>query len=156
MNKAQEFIKTQKLMAIASADENGPWIANVYYSIADDGRIYFISRESARHSAMILKDPNIAFTVCWFDPANHKNRKAVQGLGACRLAGNEQEIMTGVALHNQNFPEFKERITVEWIHTNEWGSRVWVLTPTYMKYWDDELYGEDESKEFTLMNNIWS
>ena len=42
----------------------------------------------------------------------------------------------------------KQRITVEWIHNNDRGSKVWVLQPTYMKYWDDELYGEKETEEF--------
>jgi hypothetical protein len=99
---------------------------------------------------MKLKNPNVAFSIAWFDPNNHKNRKAVQGLGICHLAENEEEIKTGVKLHNQNFQEFKETITLEWIHSNKWGSKVWVLKPTYIKYWDDEIYGDNESEEFTL------
>jgi len=148
MEKAFEFIKSQKLMVVATHDEHGPWVANVYIGAEDDGTIYFISREGAKHSQTILQDPKVAFSICWFDPSNHKNRKAIQGLGLCRMTENEGEVKTGVALHNRNFPEFKDRITVEWVHTNEWGSRVWVLKPTYMKHWNDELYGEDESKEF--------
>lgn len=150
MQAALDFLNNQKLMAIACTDENGPWVANVYYGIDDRGAIYFISRQKNRHSEAIVKDPCVAFTVAWFDPADHKNRKAVQGLGVCRIADNEDEIRAGIVLHNQNFPEFKERITVEWIHANEYGSCVWVLEPTYMKCWDDALYGEDESREFFI------
>jgi len=150
MEKAIEFLKNKKLLVIASHNNNEVWIANVYFGIDEKGQIYFISPEDNRHSKMILKNPKVAFSVAWFDENNHKNRKAIQGLGTCRRAQNEEEIINGVKLHNQNFPEFKERITVEWIHTNEWGSRVWVLQPTYMKYWDDEIYGDNESKEFDL------
>ncbi len=144
------FIKGQKLVIIASHDDAGSWVANVYYGVDDQGTLYFISREGARHSQMFLKDPRTAFSIAWFDPSNHKNRKAIQGVGTCRLAKDEEEIAIGVQLHNINFPEFKERITIDWVHSNEWGSKVWVLTPTYLKYWDDELYGEDESREFFL------
>lgn len=137
-------------MVIASREGEEVWVANVYFGVDEKGLIYFISPENNKHSKMILNNPKIAFSIAWFDPTNHANRKAVQGLGICRPAQNEGEIKTGVTLHNQNFPEFKERITVDWIHTNEFGSRVWVLQPIYMKYWDDELYGDKESEEFTI------
>lgn len=97
---------------------------------------------------MILENPTVAFSAVWFEKGNHKNRKGIQGLGICRLAETRNDIEMGVKLHNQNFPEFKNKITVEWIHSNEWGSSVWILKPASIKYWDDELYEDDESKEF--------
>lgn|SRR3989338_4043655 len=148
MEKALKFIKSQKLMVIAAHSAQEVWVANVYIGVDEKGTIYFISPEKNKHGLMILKNPQVAFSIAWFDPGNHRNRKAVQGRGICRLAENEKEIATGVQLHNRNFPEFKERITIEWIHSNEWGSKVWVLKPTYIKYWDDELYGDKESEEF--------
>ncbi len=135
-------------MVVASHDEKDVWVANVYFGVDDEATIYFISPADSRHSKMILKNPNIAFSIAWFDPNNHQNRKAVQGLGGCRPAYSEEEIKIGVKLHNQNFPEFKQLITPAWVHNNEWGSKVWVLKPSYMKYWDDEIYGDDESEEF--------
>ena len=150
MDALKKFIRSQRLLAIASHDEKGPWIANVYFGVDDAGRIYFISPEDAGHSLMILKDPQIAFSTAWFDPSDHGNRKAIQGKGVCRLASGDEEVTTGVRLHNENFPEFKEKVRVEWIRTNEWKSKVWVIEPRYMKYWDDEVYGDDESEEFTF------
>lgn len=150
MNNLLDFLKSQGLLVIASHDSGDIWIANVYYGIDDDFKIYFVSPEDAKHSQQILKNPKVAFSVAWFDPSNHKNRKAVQGLGICRPAKNDGEIEIGVQLHNRNFPEFKERITIDWVHTNEFKSRVWVIDPTYIKHWNDELYGEGEIKEFRL------
>lgn len=150
MQKAFEFIKSQKLMVLACHDSHEIWVANVYYGVDEQGIIYFISPDKSKHSQMILKNPHVAFSIAWFDQNNHKNRKAIQGLGECRLAQNEQEIATGVSLHNQNIPEFKDQITVDWIKNNEWGSKVWLVKPTYIKYWDDELYGDKETQEFNL------
>lgn len=144
------FLQSQQLLVIASHNEKDIWVANVYFGANEKGTIYFISPDDNTHSRMIRNNPQVAFSVAWFDPNNHTNRKAIQGLGTCRPAQHEEEIAAGVRLHNQHFPEFKERITVDWIHNNEWGSRVWVLTPTYMKYWDDQYYGEAESQEFHL------
>ncbi len=150
MQKVQEFIQSQKLMVIAVANGKDVWIANVYFGVDENGALYFVSPEDTKHSKMILNNPNIAFSIAWFDSHNHRNRKAVQGKGICRPTENEEEIATGVKLHNENFPEFKERITVEWIHYNEWNSKIWVLKPMYIKYWDDELYGSEEFEEFTF------
>lgn len=150
MKNLLQFLKSQKLLVLATKDGDGLWVANVYYGIGDDFKIYFVSRENTKHSSHILNDPQIAFSIAWFDNGNHKNRKAVQGLGVCRPANTEEEIVRGVKLHNENFPEFAERITVGWIRDKEVGSDVWTIEPSYMKYWDDELYGNDGTQEFTF------
>jgi len=150
MEKLLQFLKSQKLLVIAAHDEKDVWMTNVYFGSDDKGALYFISPDDNRHSKMMLKNPQVAFSVAWFDSSDHKNRKGVQGLGICRPAEDEAEIIMGVKLHNENFPEFKETITVDWVHTNEWHSKVWMLKPSYIKYWDDEIYGDDESEEFNF------
>lgn len=137
-------------MVVATNDQKDVWVANVYFGADESGTLYFISPEDTKHSQMIPKNPQVAFSIAWYNPKNHADRKAVQGLGTCRPAENENEIATGVRLHNQNFPEFKKRITMDWIYSNEYGSKVWILKPTYIKYWDDEVYGKEESEEFIL------
>jgi uncharacterized protein YhbP (UPF0306 family) len=150
MEQLLNWLKTQRLIVIASQDGGELWITNVYFGVDDEFKLYFISPESTKHSQQILNNPNIAFSVTWYDPANHKNRKAVQGQGVCRIATNDAEIAMGVQLHNQNFPEFTSRITVDWVNTNEYKSHVWVIEPSYIKHWNDEVYGDDESEEFNM------
>ena len=142
-------MKNQRLMTIASG-EGGIWVATVYYGIGEDGRMYFISPMDARHSKQIMQNPEIAFAVAWYDTENPGNRKAVQGLGTCTMAKNEQGIRKGVELHNQNFPQFAQTLTPEYLLTNDKGTKVWVITPKYIKFWNDELYGEKETEEFSL------
>ncbi|MEK7570284.1 MAG: pyridoxamine 5'-phosphate oxidase family protein [Patescibacteria group bacterium] len=148
MQKPLKFIETQKLMVIASHNKKDIWVANVYFGIDEKATMYFISPKNTKHSRMILENPKIAFSVAWFDPRNHKNRKAVQGLGVCRPAKNLVEIATGVKLLYKKFADLRDILTVKWIMTNSWGTKIWVLKPKYMKYWDDEMYGDDESKKF--------
>lgn len=148
MQELIDLLKSQKLLVIASGAGEDIWISNVYYGVDGDLNLYFISPEGAKHSQHFLQNPEVAFSVAWFDPSNHKDRKAVQGRGVIKVAENDEDIAKGVALHNQNFPEFAERITASWIKVNEWNSKVWVLKPKYIKFWDDELYGEKETEEF--------
>ena len=137
-------------MTIASCDDKDIWIANVYFSVDENATIYFISPKDTKHSKMILKNPKIAFSMAWFDNNNHKNRKAVQGLGMCRPAKNPAEIVAGIKLLYKKFPDLRSILTIKWIKTNAWGSKIWILKPSYMKYWDDEIYGDKESEEFIL------
>lgn len=144
------FLKNQKLLVIASHHAKDIWVANVYFGADTNGTLYFISPEKTKHSQMILKNQKIAFSVVWFDPKNHKNRKAVQGLGICRRAKGTREISKGIQLLYQNFPDLRDMLTVKWIKNNIWGTKVWVVKPSSIKFWNDEVYGEDETKEFTF------
>ena len=145
--KLLEFLKSKKLLVIASHSDK-TWISNVFYGIDDNFRIYFVSPKSAEHSQQISRNPDIAFSVVWYNEKNHGDRKGVQGKGTCRLARDDEEIRKGVELHNKNFPEFAGRITFDWIKNNEFNSRIWVIEPKSIKYWDDQLYGDDETEEF--------
>ncbi|MFA6447485.1 MAG: pyridoxamine 5'-phosphate oxidase family protein [Patescibacteria group bacterium] len=150
MEKPLKFIKTQKLMSLASQAGKDVWVANVYMAIDEKGTIYFVSPKKTKHGQMILKNPKVAFSIAWFDPKNLMNRKSVQGLGVCRLAKGPKEVATGAKLLYKKFPDLRKMLTVKWITTNAWGTKVWILKPTYMKYWDDEIYGDEESEEFII------
>ncbi len=142
------FLQSQKLLTISSYDTE-PWICNVYYGIDDAMNFYFVSSTDTMHSSQILKDPRVAFSTVWYNSENYADRKSVQGKGICKIAegGN---IVTGIRLHNANFPAFKGRLTVDYITSDENNSKIWVIKPSYMKFWNDELYGDDESEEFIL------
>ncbi len=149
MEKLLNFIQTQKLVTIAAHNDKDIWVANVYFSSDEKGKIYFVSSTDSKHGQMILKNPNIAFSTSWFDPKNNKNRKGVQGLGVCQPA-NLLETAEGIKLMYKNFPDLHDILTIEWIATNAWNTKVWVIQPSYVKYFDDEIYGDDESEEFNF------
>jgi len=143
------FLNSHRMMAIASFDKD-VWITNVFYGINTELKIYFISNDGTRHSKQIMKNPKVAFSVAWFNPSDHSDRKGVQGQGICRKAKSDTEIKEGVGLHNKHFPEFASRITFGWAKSSKNNSGVWVIKPKLIKYWDDRLYGKEEFKEFTF------
>lgn len=143
------FLKQQRLMFIAAKDDD-VWIASVYYVIDENVKLYFISSIATKHSQQILKNQNIVFSIAWFDKKDHTNRKAIQGKGICTIATKDIDIMTGIKLHNKYFPEFKSRLTPEYIKSKENASKLWTIEPKYIKFWNDELYGMNGIKEFTF------
>ena len=150
MKKLFAFLKKQELLILACHNKKDVWTANVYMASDANGTLYFVSPTDSTHSKMILKNPEIAFSVAWFNPKNHSDRKGVQGRGVCRVAENAKEIATGVTLIARKFPDLRKTITLKWIRENAWGTKVWVIKPTYMKYWDDALFGDEESQELTF------
>lgn len=109
-----------------------------------------MSPKDTRHSQHILKDPHVAFSTTWVDSLNCKNRKAIQGLGVCHPAKNHTDVAKGIKLLYEKFPDLRDTLTIRWVMENVWGSKIWVLTPTYIKHWNDERYGDEESGEFTF------
>jgi len=97
-----------------------------------------------------MKNRDIAFSTTRYDKNNHLDRKSIQGRGVCRVAESEIERETGVRLHNKYFPEFSERINIERIKSTEHQSCVRVIEPTYIKFRNDELYGNNGTKEFSF------
>ena len=149
MDKLLEFIKNQKLITIASHNKDDIWVANVYFDSDEKGKIYFITSEDTKHAKMITENPKVAFSIAWFDSENAKNRKGVQGLGICKI-GNLKETAIGISLLYKKFPDLHDILTIDWITKNVWKTRVWVIEPSFIKYFDDEIYGDDESEEFNF------
>ena len=142
------FLQSQRLLVLATQGDT-PWVANLYYGADEHGNIYFVSGTETKHSNHIADSSTVAFSIAWFDTENYTNRKAIQGLGSCRIAKGA-EIETGIALHNTHFPTFADRITVDYILDDANASQVWIIEPTYMKFWNDELYGINGHKEYTF------
>lgn len=147
MEALTKFLKQQRILQIApKAGE--PWIANVFMSCETPEKIYFIGSPKTLYGKQLTEDPKLAFATAWCSATSNLDRKGIQGVGEAILTKDESDIEIGVRLHNQNYSEFAERITVDWVKTNERGSGVWVITPSFIKFWNDELYGQDGSEEF--------
>ncbi|MBI5369930.1 pyridoxamine 5'-phosphate oxidase family protein [Candidatus Uhrbacteria bacterium] len=150
MDQVLSFIRSQDLLAIACSLNESIWIANVYFVADDKGKMFFISPEGTKHSLMIKQNPKVAFSTAWFDPNNHKNRKAVQGFGICRQVNDIAEVSEGLKLLWNKFSDMRDILSPEWIAKNIWGTRLWTIETDYIKYWDDEIYGDDEFAEYNV------
>lgn len=149
MDELTTFLKSQRILQIAPA-AGDPWIANVYMCCETPEKIYFVGSPKTLYGQQLTEDPKLAFATAWCSTESDLDRKGIQGVGEAVFTKNEEDIAEGVRLHNKNYPESAEKITVEWVKTNERGSGVWVITPSFIKFWNDELYGENGSKEFTF------
>ena len=149
MDELSKFLQTQKVIQIAPKSDE-PWIANVFMVSENPETIYFIGSQNTRYGKLLSENGTLAFATAWHDESDHVDRKGIQGTGKATFTKSEEDIAKGVDLHNKSYPDFAKRITVDWLNTNESGSGVWVIKPNFIKFWNDELYGQDGSKEFTF------
>lgn len=147
MEELKTFLQRQKILQIAPA-AGDPWIANVLMSCETPQKLYFVGSSKTLYGQKLLEDSRLAFATAWHAAGNHLDRKGIQGVGRAVLTEDPDEIAKGIELHNRDYPEFKDNITVEWVKDKYPKAGVWVITPEYIKFWSDGDYGENESKEF--------
>lgn len=59
----KHYLAEGKVVQIATANNNIPWICNVYYVVDNELNIYWLSYPSRRHSMDIAVNENIALTL---------------------------------------------------------------------------------------------
>ncbi len=143
----QAFLKKQHVLSIATADEYRPWICNVYF-VNEGNNFYFLSGTETRHALHMAKNKNIAFTTVWYDPDKLNDRKSVQAEGK----GKELQDLTGIrqaaTLYGKKYKRDTEELMASVTKVGS-KARFYVLTASYIKYWDDSAFGEEVTREFT-------
>lgn len=146
-----DFIKNRKLLVLSTVDEKGnPWTSNVYYSADNNLDLFFVSSPDTNHSRHIKNKSQVSFSVPWYDENDLANRKAVQGIGLCKRLTNAAEIVRFLKNHYIYYPLWKSVITYKAMRDKLIESRPYIIKPTYMKFWNDELYGEEGTREFNF------
>src|SRR6056297_2261567 len=149
MEELTAFLKAQSIMQIAPQSET-PWIANLLMVAESPRALYFVGSERTHYGQQLRATGTVAFATAWHASDNHTDRKGVQGVGVAHTATDYDEIAYVVSLHNAAYPEFREQITPDWVSTNTIGIHLWRIEPTFIKFWNDALYGRDGCTTFTF------
>lgn len=150
MKELEKYLNEQKSIVISTKDWDNIWSTNIFYWY-ENKRIYFISPMNEKHSQEILTNSFVSFANNWFNPLDFSDRKWIQWIWNCYLAESDIDIEKWVELHNLHFPQFKERITFDYIKSEDNLASVWYIDIDYIKYWDDELYWNWWTKDFNII-----
>jgi uncharacterized protein YhbP (UPF0306 family) len=98
-----------------------------------------------KHSQIISSFPNIAFAIARFNPHDFDDRKGIQGTGICMQIDFDEEIIRKYCeKYKRSFEDTKKYML------ENPGLALYKITPQFIKYWDDEMLGEEGTEEFTL------
>ncbi len=84
-----DYLKEARLMQVATAKDNQPWVCNVYFAFNNDLNLYWISTPQRRHSQEIETNEKVAGTIVLPHILGQKVR-GIQFQGVGRKAEGEE------------------------------------------------------------------
>ena len=137
-----KFIKENGVMTLATSDSE-PWVCTLYYGTDENPTLYLVTDPNSVHGKMIEKNPNVAFNIFDSHTKVTQPKKGIQGKGICTQVKDFKEVAKGLMLWHKANPGNEARITIEAI--KKWkDTRIYKIKPTYLKFFNKELYGKDE------------
>jgi uncharacterized protein YhbP (UPF0306 family) len=58
-----KILDEMPLMQLATVGDNQPWVVSVYFAMDNQHNLYWMSRDTRRHSKLITDNPKVAATV---------------------------------------------------------------------------------------------
>lgn len=144
-----EYLKSQRLMSLATYDEEVS-SCTVYYAVDDELNLYFVSPEETEHVQNIKKNSQVAVTIADSHQLNSTDKVGVQIKGTAEQIVGLEVLKVVVKMWNAANPGAESVINLKNITEKVINSRFYKITPRGIKYFNEELYGDEEVKEFTL------
>lgn len=143
----KDYLNEVKLMQLATAKNNQPWLCNVWFVTDSKDNIYWCSRKTRRHSIEIEQSSKVSATF-------HKDFTI--GLGqkgqAVIMAGHAELLKTEnipqiFDLYEERFPKLSELQTEE-LFTNNGGDHFFYkMVPNEIIWWDEVNFPEDSRQK---------
>lgn len=134
-------------MQLATCANNQPWLCNVWYVIDDDDKIYWISRETRRHSQEIAKNPKVSCTFHkWFDGGLGQKGKSLVIAGNARQM-TPSEINRPYALYLERYPKLSDFQSLEASQDGSGDHKFYEVTPTEIVWFDEENFPDNSRQK---------
>jgi uncharacterized protein YhbP (UPF0306 family) len=137
-----DYLATQAVMSLATFGEH-PSICTVYFTVDKDLNFYFISRPETEHCKNIELSGKVACSI-----ADGRQKVSDKKIGV-QMEGTAVELPTiekiGTALmfwSKANFA-FEGVVSVDAIKDRMIASRAYKITPTEIKFFNEELFGPE-------------
>lgn len=142
-----KFLKKHKLMSLGTYYKK-PWAAPVYYVFDNDLNIYFVSDPDTIHCHNISKENNVSVTIFDSKQKLSDDKVGLQLRGKTKKVVNVFKTKTILADWNKRHLD-SPKLTYKKL-TKVWKYRLYVIKPSYVKYYNEKLYKDDEMKDWKL------
>lgn len=134
-----EYLSQNKLMSLATCLGNKPWAATVFYAYDLDLNIYFISRADTKKIQNLSKNPNVSVVINEYQP----KKGTVKGI---QLEGSAKVLSK--AENRESLDLYRKRFS--WADDYLGDHELFKITPNFIRYLDDELFGPGGKEELIL------
>ncbi|MBI2617739.1 pyridoxamine 5'-phosphate oxidase family protein [Candidatus Gottesmanbacteria bacterium] len=141
------FLKTQRLLNLATVSKK-PYICTVFYAEDASGDLYFISEPKSKHCKNISGNTSVAVAIFDSHQRVADKKKGVQIEGNANEVTEEKEIKHALKLWNTKNPGFENVINYQSMKTGKIKGKIYRISPSRTKFFNEELYGPEGYKIF--------
>lgn len=134
----QKFLKENRIIQLATYDENHPWICNLYSVVDKDLHFYFLSDPETLHVQQIEKNNKVAIAVTDTHQTPKDKKKGVQIWGTAKRVTSIKKALWFVTQFTNDPSKYNVKEIVKSI-----GRVIYEITPTKIKFFNQELYEKD-------------
>jgi uncharacterized protein YhbP (UPF0306 family) len=144
-----DFMKSHKLMTLATFD-NKPWVATVFYVADENLNLYFLTSPKTEHGQHIAKNGMVACNIINSHQQVISQKMGLQIEGTAEKVSVFESIKKTLQMWHNTNPGKEDKLSFDNIKNKVIGARVYKVTPSRMKFFNEKLYLKEESKVFEL------
>lgn len=95
----REYLDEAKMMQLATARAEKPWVCNVWFASDKNMNIYWISSTNRRHSNELADNPYVAASVCMPSKPSESKQGALQIEGLAREVTKPAEMAKALKIY---------------------------------------------------------
>jgi len=146
----KEYLQEANLMQVATVKSNKPWVATVWFAYDADFNLYFISRNTRRHSLEIAKNPHVAGAIVKPHKTLGDKTRGLQFEGKCHEVKGAQ-LLKAFAIFAKRFPKVTKFIlSPKEVITGVTDHRFYKITPSEIILFDEVNFPDQSRRELNL------
>lgn len=136
------YLKSQNIMALATSGET---LSNcvVYFAVDSEFNLYFISEPDSEHCKNIAANPHVAVSIAQTQQKVTSKKIGAQIKGTVQDIHGIDKLDAIIDLWNSTNPGIESVISINNFRNKILNSRAYKIQPTEIKFFNEELYGEE-------------
>ena len=143
----EDYLKKAKLMQLASASDNQPWVCSVWFAADSDLNIYWFSSTSRRHSEEVMKNQKVAAAVV-LPHAPKDPPKGLQLQGIAEVLTDQKDIDKAISAYRDRI--FPMKTIKRLMQDEENPHKFYRIKPTQFVLFDAVNFGDSWRQEYNL------
>jgi uncharacterized protein YhbP (UPF0306 family) len=145
--KLLEYLRSKKLMTVATYGDD-VWAASVYYTIDNDFSLHFLSDPDSKHVQDLHKNRSVACTIADSRQEAADKKMGVQLKGTAEEVTGMDRLMPIMDMWHAVNPGMESVLSIDTIRGKVVDSAIYKITPQYIKFFNEELYGAEGYEVF--------
>ena len=144
----KEYLKEIKLMQLATAIDNQPWVCNVWFAADEDLNIYWFSSTRRRHSHEVMKNRKVSSAIVLPQTPEDPPR-GLQLQGIAEMLTKKTDIDKAISVYKDRI--FNIETIKELMQDEENPHKFYRIKPTQFVLFDAVNFGDNWRQEYNLI-----